>query len=145
VLDCATALAEDASAHLTVVHVVELISEVAALAYDFDAHREARVQPACEELVALVATVVGRDKPVEEIVAQGTACNEVLELAAEESTDLIVVGQGSGRGARGVGRATGQAIAREARCPVLFVYPIGFEASRPFADSHGYRDVSRPA
>ena len=145
VLDCATALAGEASAHLTVVHVVELVSEVAALAYDFDAHREARVQPACEELVALVATVVGRDKPVEEIVAQGTACDEVLELAAEESTDLIVVGQGSGRRARGVGRPTGQAIAREARCPVLFVYPIGFEASRPFADNHGYRDVSRPA
>jgi nucleotide-binding universal stress UspA family protein len=122
VLEYATALADESTAHLTVVHVVELFSEVAALAYDFDAHREVRVQPACDELVALIAAVVGRDKPVEEIVAQGTACDEILKLAAEDSTDLIVLGQGSGRRARGVGRPTGQAVAREARCPVLVVH-----------------------
>ncbi|HZI79366.1 MAG TPA: universal stress protein [Vicinamibacterales bacterium] len=145
VLEYAAGLATESTAHLAVVHVVELVSEVAALAYDFDEHREVRVQPACEELVALVARVIGHENPVEEIVAHGTACDEILKLAAEESTDLIVVGHGSGRRARGVGRPTGQAIAREARCPVLFVYPIGFDASRPFADSHGYRDVSRPA
>jgi nucleotide-binding universal stress UspA family protein len=144
VLDYAQALAAESTAHLTVVHVVEL-SEVATVAYDFDAHREARLQPACEELVDVVAAVVGHAKPVEEIVAQGTACVELLKLAAEESTDLIVVGRGSGRRARGVGRPTGQAVARESRCPVLFVYPIGLEASRPFADSQAYRDVSRPA
>ena len=50
-LECATSLAGQTAAHLTVVHVVELFSEVAALAYDFDAHREARLQPACDELV----------------------------------------------------------------------------------------------
>jgi nucleotide-binding universal stress UspA family protein len=121
VLDYAAALAIDSAAHLTVVHVVEL-SEVASLAYDFDAHREARVQPACDELVGLVADIVGLDKPVQEVVTQGTACDEILKLAAEGSTDLIVVGQGSGRRARGVGRSTGQAVAREARCPVLFVH-----------------------
>jgi nucleotide-binding universal stress UspA family protein len=121
VLDYAAGLADDSTAHLTVVHVVEL-SEVAALAYDFDAHREARVQPACDELVGLVADVIGLEKPAEEVVTQGTACDEILKLAADWSTDLIVVGQGSGRRARGVGRSTGHAVAREARCPVLFVH-----------------------
>jgi nucleotide-binding universal stress UspA family protein len=121
-LDCAAALASQSTAHLAVVHVVELFSEVAALAYDFDAHREARVQPACDALVALVADVVGRDKPVEEIVAQGAASQEILKLATEESTDLLVVGGGSGRGAHGAGGPTGRAVAREARCPVLFVH-----------------------
>ena len=120
VLDAAVALAADDAAHLSVVHVVELFSEVAALAYDFDAHREARLQPACEDLVALVASTVG-DKPVEEIVAQGTASHEILKLAAEESIDLIVVGMGSGPRTP-VGRPTAQAVAREARCPVLFVH-----------------------
>lgn len=120
VLDSAVALAAESAAHLSVVHVVELFSEVAALAYDFDAHREARLQPACEELVALVASAVG-DKPVEEIVAQGTASHEILKLAAEESTDLIVVGTGSASRTPG-GRPTAQAVAREARCPVLFVH-----------------------
>ena len=148
VLDYAQELASECTAHLTVVHVVEL-TEVATVAYDFDAHREARLQPACEELVDLVAAVVGHAKPVEEIVAQGTACVEILKLAVEESTDLIVVGRGSGRRARGVGRPTGQAVARESRCPVLFVhdeapavslreprsYPIGFDGSRPPFDS----------
>lgn len=122
VLQYASALAAEETAHLAVVHVVELFSDVAAVAYDFDAHREARIQPACDDLIALVAEVIGRDKPVEEIVAQGTACTEILKLAAEDATDLLVVGQGSGRRARGVGRPTGQAVAREARCPVLFVH-----------------------
>jgi len=122
VLEFAASLAAEAAAHLTVVHVVELFSEVAALAYDFDAHREARFQPACDDLVALVEAVVGRGKPVEEVVAQGTGCDEILKIAAEDWPDLIVVGQGSGRRARGVGRPTGQAVAREARCPVLFVH-----------------------
>jgi nucleotide-binding universal stress UspA family protein len=145
VLDYAATLADEFTAHLTVVHVVELFSEVAALAYDFDAHREARVEPACDKLVEMVAAVVGHGRPVEEIVAQGTVSHEILKLATEASPDLIVVGRGSEPMARGVGRSTGQAVAREARCPVLFVYPIGFETSRPFADSHAYRDVSRPA
>ena len=145
VLEYAAVLADESTAHLTVVHVVELFSEVAALAYDFDAHRDARVEPACDELVAMVAAVVGRDKPVEEIVAQGTASHEILKLAAEGSADIIVLGRAAGRSAAGAGRPTGQAVAREARCPVLFVYAIGFEASRPFTDNQGYRAVSRPA
>jgi nucleotide-binding universal stress UspA family protein len=122
VLDYAAGLATDSTAHLTVVHVVELFSEVAALAYDFDAHREARVQPACDEFVGLVAEVVGQDKPVQEVVTQGTASDELLKLATEGSADLIVIGREAGRRARGVGPSTGQAVAREARCPVLFVH-----------------------
>ena len=144
-LECATSLTGQAAAHLTVVHVVELFSEVAALAYDFDAHREARLQPACDGLVELVAMVVGRQTPVEEIVAQGTASREILKLADEEATDLIVVGRGSGARVRAGGGHTGQAVARESRCPVLFVHadapvqaldqPIGVDASRPLADN----------
>ena len=146
VLDCARSLASEAAAHLTVVHVVELFSEVAALAYDFDAHREARLQPACDELVELVAMVVGAQTPVEEIVAQGTASREILKLAGEEDPDLLVVGHGSEPRARAGERHTAQAVAREARCPVLFVHteaaasiaqPIGRDGSRPLADSHG--------
>jgi nucleotide-binding universal stress UspA family protein len=121
-LECATSLAGQAAAHLTVVHVVELFSEVAALAYDFDAHREARLQPACDDLVALVAMVVGDHAPVEEIVAQGTASRELLKLADEVPTDLIVLGRGPGARARTGTRHTGPVVAREARCPVLFVH-----------------------
>jgi nucleotide-binding universal stress UspA family protein len=146
VLECASALAAESAAHLSVVHVVELFSEVAALAYDFDAHREARIQPACDALVTLVASVVGRDKPVEEVVAQGTGCDEILKIAREESPDLIVVGQGSGRRARGVGRPTGQAVAREARCPVLFVHAeppsVGIQ-KESLSASRGSTDAAR--
>src|SRR6185436_19446519 len=97
-------------------------SEVAALAYDFDAHREVRLQPACDELVDLVAVVVGGQRPVEEIVAQGTPSREILKLAVEEDTDLIVIGRGSAARVRTGGHHTGQDVAREARCPVLFVH-----------------------
>ena len=142
VLEYAAELASESTAHLAVVHVVELFSEVAALAYDFDQHRDVRIQPACDELVELVASVVGRDKPVEEVVAQGTGCDEILKLATEESSDLIVVGQGSGRRARGVGRPTGQAVAREARCPVLFVHAELVAASLQPDPRAAGRDVS---
>jgi nucleotide-binding universal stress UspA family protein len=132
-LAAAASLATESGAHLTVVHVVEL-SHVAAVASDFDAHREVRVQPARDELVALVADVVG-DRPAEEILTQGNAGEEILKLAAEESTGLLVLGPASGRAAPGAGRPTGQTVAREARCPVLFVH--GDEASaisRPFSE-----------
>ena len=43
----ATSLAQTTSAQLAVVHVVNL-SEIAGSAYDFDAHREARIEPARE-------------------------------------------------------------------------------------------------
>jgi nucleotide-binding universal stress UspA family protein len=132
-LAAAASLATEFSAHLTVVHVVEL-SHVAAVASDFDAHREVRVQPARDELVALVADVVGPDRPAEEILTQGNAGEEILKLAAEGSTGLLVLGPASGRAAPGAGRPTGQTVAREARCPVLFVH--GDEASaisRPFS------------
>jgi len=144
-LECAASLAGQSAAQLTVVHVVEFFSEVAALAYDFDAHREARLQPACDELVALVAMVVGRHRPVEEIVAQGTASREILKLAVEESADLIVVSRGSGAGARAGGRHTGQAVARDARCAVLFVHA---EAPVPMLDQeplHGAERRDAPA
>ena len=141
-LASAASLATEFSAHLTVVHVVEL-SHVAAVASDFDAHREARVQPARDELVALVADVVGPDRPSEEILSQGNAGQEILKLADEESTSLLVLGHASGHPTPGARRPTGHTVAREARCPVLFLhgdvaaarYPIGFEASRPFFDS----------
>ncbi|HEV8393871.1 MAG TPA: universal stress protein [Vicinamibacterales bacterium] len=132
-LASAAALATETGAHLTIVHVVELFSEVAALAYDFDAHREARVQPACDALVALIADVVGRDKPVEEVVAQGNASEEILKLAIEESTGLIVVGRGAGREGRGAGGPTAPAVACQARCPVLFLHQDVAAISRPFA------------
>jgi len=132
-LAAAASLAAESTAHLTVVHVVEL-SHVAAVASDFDAHREVRAQPARDELVALVADVVGPDRPAEEILTQGNAGEEILKLAAEGSTGLLVLGPASGRAAPGAGRPTGQTVAREARCPVLFVH--GDEASaisRPFS------------
>jgi nucleotide-binding universal stress UspA family protein len=132
-LETAAALADEAAAHLTVVHVVEL-SEVAAVAYDFDAHREARLQPACDALVALVADVVGREKPVEEILAQGSASHEILKLAAEEATDLIVVGRGA-EALGGARRPTAAAVAREARCPVLFVHEDASAVSRATTDA----------
>jgi len=119
-LDCAAALAQATSAHLSVLHVVE-VSEVAALAYDWDEHREVRIEPACEQLVGLVADVVGDTKPVEEIVAAGTAPAEILKMAEDCEADLIVMGaRGSERPSRSA-KSTGEAVTRNARCPVLFV------------------------
>ena len=121
-LDCAAALAQEASAHLSVLHVVELVSEVAALAYDWDEYREVRIEPACEQLVGLIGAVVGKTKPVEEIVAAGAAPSEILKMAMECEADLIVMGaRGADRPPRAAAKSTGEMVTRDARCPVLFV------------------------
>ena len=49
-------------------------------------------------------------------MAQGTASREILKLAVEEATDLIVISRDSPARVRAGGRHTGQDVAREARC-----------------------------
>jgi nucleotide-binding universal stress UspA family protein len=116
----AAGLSEQAAAHLSVVHVVELFSEVATLAYDFDEHREVRVQPACEQLDALVGAIIGPGRPVEEIVADGDPRLEIVKLAHDGNSDLIVMAAQMPRTALTV-TSTVEAVTRDARCPVLLV------------------------
>jgi universal stress protein A len=112
-------LAAQAAAHLTVMHVVEL-SEVAASAYDFDAYREERIEPACRQITALVSDAVGEAAAVEEIVVTGAPETEILKTAKHWEADLLVLGAGAAPVAPAAG-TTLERVIREAPCPVLVV------------------------
>jgi nucleotide-binding universal stress UspA family protein len=125
-LTMAVELTALATAHLTVLHVVEL-SEVAASAYDFDAYRDARIEPACEQLTSLVVETVGDQTAVEEIVVLGAPDAEILKTARDADADLIVLGAVVGGTTSGTG-TTLDKVLREARSPVLIAAPAPLAA-----------------
>ncbi|MEO5820089.1 MAG: universal stress protein [Vicinamibacteraceae bacterium] len=112
---------------VTVVTVLEWLAEEPVLAHpDFAVapYRTHLAADAAARLRALVASATGPEPcAIDQVVALGRPYREILRMAAEKSSDLIVVGA-HGRGA--VGRAlfgsTTQQIVRDAECPVLVVH-----------------------
>lgn len=135
--DCAThalnhamSLAQEASARLTVLHVVEVLPEwprdtdgaIRARPRDMEAYvaeieqeREERLRAAVPESVRMYCTV-------DTVLARGAAYREIVRVAAERRSDLIVLGI-HGRGATDLlfFGSTTQHVVRQASCPVLTV------------------------
>jgi nucleotide-binding universal stress UspA family protein len=127
-LNYAMSLAQEADAHLTVVHVIELppelprevhetvlggprsLREYIALAEE---ERRARLKDAIPESVRAYCTV-------DTILATGKPYREILRVAVEDESDLIVIGI-HGRGAADLlfFGSTAQHVVRQASCPVL--------------------------
>jgi nucleotide-binding universal stress UspA family protein len=121
-------LAQEADAHLTVVHVIELppelprevhetvlggprsIREYIAMAEE---DRRARLKDAIPESVRAYCAV-------DTVLATGKPYREILRVAAEDESDLIVIGI-HGRGAADLlfFGSTAQHVVRQASCPVL--------------------------
>lgn len=122
-LGYALALAHKAEAPLTLVHVVEGITEaIAPVPYgvsQYGRHLEAEARERLHR--ALPATATG---PVEEVVVTGKPYREILRLAEQRRVGLIVVGT---HGADAVDRmffgSTADHIVRAAQCPVLTIRP----------------------
>jgi nucleotide-binding universal stress UspA family protein len=123
-LDFASSLASEGDAALTILHVFEWPHEGEALNYrpinvpEFQRQVE---QDAADRLREL-ASRPGHTAQSSTRVAHGKAYREVLEVAAEEGSDLIVMGV-QGRNALDLmlfGSTTNQVI-RRATCPVLTV------------------------
>jgi nucleotide-binding universal stress UspA family protein len=122
----ALSMAEEADAHLTLLHVIEMPPELRdnPLAPDFDIDRihaaaEAETRRRLRDLVTDVARTYCT---VETAVVEGRAYSQLLRRAAEEQADLIVMGV-HGRGALDLlvfGSNTHHVI-RAATCPVLIV------------------------
>jgi nucleotide-binding universal stress UspA family protein len=123
-LDYAMSIAQEADAGLTVLHVLDVPLEVQEFfAGDSDvfstytararAERQARLRTAVPDAVRAYCTV-------ETLLAEGKAAPEVLRVAAEQQSDLIVIGI-HGRGAADLlfFGSTAQQVVREANCPVL--------------------------
>lgn len=129
-LDYAIALAEEAHASLTVVHVIELPPDIPR-----EVHETVMLGPRdrrgylaladAEGRARLTDAVGGRmcaDQPIEMVMGVGKPYREILRVAAEQRADLLVVGV-HGRGAidRMFFGSTTQHLVRQAACPVLTV------------------------
>lgn len=130
-LNYAMSLAQEADAHLTVLHVIADELEVTPDAYgaiimndlerlaDFRRRHE---DDARRRLAEAVPEAVATYCHVETMVLSGRPSREILRIAADQQTDLIVIGV-QGRGAANLvffGSTTNQVV-REAACPVLTV------------------------
>jgi nucleotide-binding universal stress UspA family protein len=120
-------LAGETDARLTVLHVIELPPELRenALVADFDVDRirGAAEREARRRLRDLVPDEAAARCTVETAVLEGSAYHHVLRQAAEERSDLIVMGV-RGRGAMDllVFGSTTHHVIRAAACPVLIVH-----------------------
>jgi nucleotide-binding universal stress UspA family protein len=127
-LNYAISLAQEADAHLTVAHIIELppdvprevhetvlagprsLREYIALAEE---DRRARLKDAIPDTVRAFCTV-------DTVLATGKPYREILRVAEEQKADLLVIGI-HGRGAidRLLFGSTAQHLVRQASCPVL--------------------------
>jgi len=126
-LEYAISLAEEADADLSLFHSIEVPPELLEhipVPADFDVDQcHAAARAAClHRLRELIPPPVRTYCQVDTVVAEGAAYRQVLRMAAEQKTDLIVMGV-HGRGAVDVlvfGSNTARVI-RAATCPVLIV------------------------
>lgn len=124
----ARALAQDYGARLVLLHVVPLEtipSEVLVMPTDLGAFEQ--------ELEALARSLEGRElkHAIETVVREGDPSTEILRVAAETKSDLIVMGS---HGRSGLRRlllgSVAEMVMRQAPCPVLVVKTTSAIATR---------------
>jgi nucleotide-binding universal stress UspA family protein len=119
-------LAEEADAHLTLLHVIEMPPELRenSMAPDFDIDRihAAAQAGALRQLRDLIPDQARTYATVETAVVEGGAYRRILQRSTEEQADLIVMGV-HGRSAVDmlVFGSTTHHVIRAATCPVLIV------------------------
>lgn len=120
-LEYATSFAEQMKARVTVVHVVQLLPELAEIPPpDFAGYHHLLLENARRHMTELLTPALRGTCPIEELIVTGTAYREVLRLASERHADLIVMGV-QGRGAVDIAffGSTTQHVVRQATCPVV--------------------------
>jgi nucleotide-binding universal stress UspA family protein len=118
-------LARQADGVVTLVYALEWLAEEEPREYthfNVPEYREYLIQDARERVRTLVAEESRTWSAIEERVVIGRAYREILKVAAESGTDLIVMGA-QGRGGLGLTLfgSTTQQVVRAATCPVLTV------------------------
>ena len=122
-LALAESLAGEAAARLCVMHVLEPVSVFEPVvaggreaAVSADVRREAR-----RRLEELTSSDSRAFSDVAEVVVAGKPYREILREAAEQGSDLIVIGAHGGRFGLPAFGSTTNHVVREATCPVLTV------------------------
>jgi nucleotide-binding universal stress UspA family protein len=120
-------LAKEADAHLTVMHVIaippELVSPPTADDFDVDRVRAAATAEYLRKLRELIPEAARTYSTVDTVVADGSPGRQIVRIAGERGSDLIVMGA-RGRGAVDllVFGSAAQHVVRYASCPVLVVH-----------------------
>ena len=126
-LDYAMSLAREANARLTVIHVIEVPPDVPSDMHETilgGPHSLREYIAAAEEdrrgRLQAIQDRLGPHGAVETVMATGKAYAEILRVAAERESDLIVIGiHGRGAAHRLFFGSTAQHVVRQASCPVL--------------------------
>jgi nucleotide-binding universal stress UspA family protein len=118
-------LARQADGVVTVLHALEWLVEEEPRQYahfNVPEYRSYLIQDAQERVRTLIAEEAQGSTAIEERVLVGRAYREILKVAAETPTDLIIMGV-QGRGGLGLTLfgSTTQQVVRAATCPVLTV------------------------
>ena len=125
--DYALSLAQEAKAHVTLLHVVEWLPDESFSKYpqfDLDHYRRTLLTDARAKLDELVPEDARNWCEPDTRLLCGKPYEEILRIAAEERSDLIVLGvHGRGPVDRMLFGSTPQAIVRQATCPVLTIRP----------------------
>jgi nucleotide-binding universal stress UspA family protein len=128
-LNYAMSLAQEADAHLTVLHVTEYGWDATPVNHgqvrtgdrlSLGDYRAWRGEDARQRLTEAIPETVAAFCSIQRMVSAGTPKREILRIAAEQRTDLIVMGV-EGRGAADLtflGSTTNHVL-RAATCPVL--------------------------
>jgi len=119
-------LAEEADARISVLYVVEVPKELSEFPFagdlDLNRFRAAAEAEYLRRLRDLVPPEVRDYCSVATLVSEGRTYREVLRVAAEEQSDLIVMGvQGRGAVDLALFGSNTHAVIRGSRCPVLTV------------------------
>jgi nucleotide-binding universal stress UspA family protein len=130
-------LAARTRAVLTVAHMIELPPEMPEFPQpDWSAYRAARFTHA-RAAMATALTSLAPACQVQELVLAGSAAAEILRLAAEQQTDLIVMGvHGCGEVDPLLCGSVTQHIVRRANCPVLAVPTVSLVPHQADAGLH---------
>ncbi len=117
-------LARQAGGSVTVLHAIEWLADESRAHAHFNVqdYRQHLVEDAHARLQALIAEQPRTECAMEDVVVAGRAYREILETAAAQEADLIVMGA-QGRGGVGLTLfgSTTQQVVRAATCPVLTV------------------------
>lgn len=126
-LDYAISLAEEADAHLMLAHVVEVMpaphsqSEASLETRSLGAYVAAAAQDRAERLQRAIPDAVRTYCTVETTLAIGKAYREILRIASEQHSELIVLGAHGLSISELLFGSTAHHIVRQAQCPVLTI------------------------
>ncbi len=126
----ALALAEKGGSEVTLLHVIDALPDAEEHVYyavpEIAPLRKALEEQAWPRLQAAIPEVLLSSIKVEKRLATGRAHEKIIEIAAEQRADLIVLGtRGHGPLSRILFGSTSQRVVREATCPVVTVPPLG--------------------